>query len=213
MLPKDVIVIDDFYDSPEHVRDLALNADYHIFEQEQNFPGSESKKSFYSDAHVKKFEEILNRPIQIDPSKYIFGKFRYSTSHDSSRTCVHLDWDIDWTGIIYLSLDKDCKGGLGLFCHRKTGLAKVPSSIEELKEYDCRSLMEFDRKYIMPVSKDLDQWDLMHEIPIKFNRLILFKGSQYFHGIINQFGNSIEDSRLTQNFFFNEARLKGEKYD
>jgi hypothetical protein len=204
MLPEDVLIIDDFYTKPERIRELALNAEYNHFKDLSNFPGAESKKSFFSANHVKRFEELLNRRVYFDPDKYIFGKFRFATHQDEARTCVHLDWNVDWTAVIYLSLTEHCRGGLGLFKHRETGLTKLPTS-EELLTYNCTSVSEFDKRYIIPVTKDLSKWELIIEIPIKFNRLVLFRGSNYFHGITEQFGDSLENSRLTQNFFFNDG--------
>ncbi|MCU7668526.1 hypothetical protein N7978_37260, partial [Bacillus thuringiensis] len=72
------------------------------------------------------------------------------------------------------------------------------------EKFGCDNIKDFDAKYVMPISKDLNKWDITYEIPIKYNRLVLFKGSKYFHAITDQFGNSIEDGRITQNFFFNE---------
>ncbi|SFX76007.1 hypothetical protein SAMN04487866_1238 [Thermoactinomyces sp. DSM 45891] len=206
MLPDNVMVIDDFYDYPDQIRELALNADYHIFDEAQNFPGAETKKSFYTNIHIEKFEKLVKKSIQVNPAKYIFGKFRLAMSNDQSKTCVHLDWDVDWTGIIYLTLDHNCKGGLGIFRHSETKLMSVPTIQEELNRFGCSTVNEFDRKYIMPISKNIEKWDLVYEIPMKYNRLILFKGSEYFHGITQQFGDSISNSRLTQNFFFNEIK-------
>lgn len=200
---KDLIIIDDFYDDPYLIRSLALNTEYNIFEKTQNFPGAESKKAYYLSTHVKTFENLLDKKIKIDPGKYIFGKFRYSLKNDKSNTTVHLDWPVDWTAIIYLTLDKDCRGGLGFYKHLELDTCIVDEQV--LQKYNCKNIFEFDRKYIKPQSNDLSKWELIEEIPMKFNRLVLFKGSKYFHAITQQFGNSITNSRLTQNFFFHEA--------
>lgn len=209
MIDGDVIIVDNFYEDAEIIRRMALNAEYNHFDDILNFPGSESKKSFYTADHVKRFEEILGVNIDYNPEKNIFGKFRYSKMLDDAKTSVHLDWDIDWTGIIYLSLDKHSRGGLGLYRHRETGLYRCPKDINEFKKLGYSDVYDFDKQFIIPITKDLDKWELVREIPIKYNRLVLFKGSEYFHGIRDQFGNTIDDSRLTQNFFFNEIKKKG----
>jgi len=205
MLPDDIIVVDGFYADPKRMRDLALGADYNVFGESQNFPGAESKKAFFSSLHIKRFEELLGHPIYVDPTKYVFGKFRYAMANDTARTQVHFD-KVDWTAIVYLSLDENCRGGLGLYRHRATGLVTIPHSPEDLAVYGCHNAVEFDQRYVLASSTDPDAWELLHEIEISFNRLLLFPGSRYFHGITRQFGDTPTDSRLTQNFFFQKAR-------
>lgn len=39
-------------------------------------------------------------------------------------------------------------------------------------------------------------------MPVKYNRLILFRGGRMFHRASKGFGNSPENGRLTQSFFF-----------
>lgn len=205
MIIKDIKIVDGFYKNPDKVREMALNAEYKNFGNIQNFPGSESKKSFYSNRIKERFETLVENSITVSPEKYIFGKFRFSTKYDFAQTEVHLDYGIDWTGIVYLTKDQDSKGGLGIYRNRILDLEKVPTE-EELKIFHCHDIREFDSKYIYTNSKLKDAWELIYEIPIKYNRLVLFKGCNYFHGITEQFGETIENSRLTQNFFFQEER-------
>ena len=205
MNKDEIIIIDDFYTSPDKVRNLALNTQYQNFGSMQNFPGYESIKSYYSDPIINRFEKIIGKEIKVSPEKNIFGKFRYSLKKNDAATEVHLDYDVEWTGIVYLSEDSDSKGGLGIYRHKKLDLSKAPT-VDLLVQLDCENLIEFDTKYVYPYTKSKDMWELTMEIEAKYNRLILFKGSKYFHGITEQFGDSIENSRLTQNFFFQEAR-------
>ncbi len=44
-------------------------------------------------------------------------------------------------------------------------------------------------------------WDLLFEIPIRFNRLIVYR-SDFFHSISELFGDSAENGRLVQLFHF-----------
>jgi Family of unknown function (DUF6445) len=205
MIPKDIIVIDGFYSNPDQVRNVALNTKYNNFGDAQNFPGAESEKAFYSSTLKERFERLIEKQINISPDKYIFGKFRYSTREDNAQTEVHLDNGIEWTGIVYLSKDQDSMGGLGIYKHRDLELLNAPDK-NQLTLFQCKDINEFDAKYVYPITKSKDQWELLYEIPIKYNRLILFKGCKYFHGITEQFGKSINDARLTQNFFFQELR-------
>jgi hypothetical protein len=198
----DLIIIDDFYLEPDKVRNLALSTEYQRFGDKANFPGAESVRPFFTSNHIKRFEEIIGSNIKINPERLVFGKFRYCLKNDKAPTKIHFD-KVSWAAIVYLSLNEHCKGGLGIYKHKKTGLEKVPSTEEQLKRLGCKNIIEFDQKYVYPYSKQEEYWELIEEIPIKYNRLILFKGSKYFHGITQQFGDSIYNSRLSQVFFFN----------
>jgi len=201
-LLDDIHIIDDFYENPEVLRKLAIKAIYKNYGEQQNYPGHESVKAYYTHDIVTKFEELLGQHIDYDPGKYVFGKFRYSVKNDLAKTKIHLDWPVHWTGIVYLSEDRYNIGGLGIYQHLETGITRLQQSQDFYQEYGCKSIEEFDARYIYPNSSNMEKWSLIEEIPIKFNRLILFPGSEYFHAITEQFGTTIEDARLTQNFFF-----------
>ena len=151
---------------------------------------------------VDRFAKLAQQPIKVSPERLIFGKFRYSTQFDSGRTHVHFD-KVSWAAIVYLSLDQHCKGGLGIYRHKQLGLDRVPETMDELAILGCNSLQDFDEQYVFPITKETSCWELIQEIPIKYNRMIMIRGGKYFHGITTQFGTTIDNSRLTQTFFFN----------
>ncbi|MEK5071796.1 DUF6445 family protein [Sporosarcina sp. FSL K6-1508] len=110
-----------------------------------------------------------------------------------------------WSAIVYLSLDEDSIGGLGIYGHKATGLSKVPDTTEELENLGFSNISDLDRKIVFPDTNAIGNWELLEHIPMKFNRLVLLKGSKYFHSVTEKFGKSISDGRLSHNFFFNEA--------
>lgn len=200
---EDIFVIDDFYDEPNYIRDLAIHANYQKFPDDSNFPGYESIDSFYSEQHIEIFKSLSQKKsIEIDTSSFVFGKFRYSPINAKSRADIHVDTPI-WAAMIYLSLDKDCRGGLGIYAHKETGIYKVPESKEGFHRLGYANFNDMDSKLIFPDSKKISSWEMIEFIPMKYNRLVLFKGSKYFHSITEKFGTDVYDSRLTHSFFFN----------
>jgi len=81
-------------------------------------------------------------------------------------------------------------------CARRRGLVRL----------GYRDLDDFDRRAVLPDSVDPRAWQLRHEIPIRFNRCVVFRGGRLFHGITSTFGSSAATARLTQNFFFHERK-------
>jgi hypothetical protein len=202
MEKKDLIVIDDFYDNPKLMRNLALNAEYLQFVK-KNVPGFESKYAYYNELYQNKFSSLLGRDIKVKPSLFTYGKFRYSLEKSDSLSSIHLD-KATWSAIVYLTLDQNCKGGLGIYKHKETGLTCVPSN-KTLNELGYTSLSDLDKEVVHPDTNDLSKWEMIEFIPMKYNRLVLLKGSKYFHSVTEQFGNTLLNSRLSHNFFFNEV--------
>lgn len=199
-LPDEVIVVDDFYRQPERMRDLALRAEYRGYAKAQNFAGKESVKSYWSSAHAERFTSLVGHPVRLDPETAIFGRFRIATGADERRTQVHLDRSA-WTGVVYMSLDRDSRGGVGFYRHRATGLERVPvdGALQDLGWVDRADL---DERLVCRDTHNLDAWDRIGYVPMAFNRLVLFPGSRLFHAATDLFGADDATARLSQHFFF-----------
>lgn len=202
-LDRDLVVVDDFYDDPDAMRRLALAAEYVGFPEAQNFAGRESVKSFYSEAHIQRFSELVGCPIRVDPAQNVFGKFRVSTAADNARTNVHVD-DVDWTAVVYLTPDTDARGGLGIYAYIPLDLEAMPDS-SDLAGYGCKTPADFDAKYVFPNTHRSECWREIRRVDMKYNRLVLFRGGHRFHGVLELFGESTTSGRLSQNFFFDQA--------
>ncbi|GEM_PF-5235068 len=200
-----IYIIDNFYENPEVIRNLALRTTYLKFNENSNYPGFESEVSFFAENHAEEFKKHIGKDIHINPDKYVYGKFRYSIKGALSRSDVHID-SPDWSAMIYLTLDKDCVGGLAIYQHKETGIIEVPQSEGAFLSMGFNGFGDFDRKIVAPDTKTPDAWELVELIPMKYNRLVLFKGSQYFHSITHKFGTNVMNARLTHSFFFNEKK-------
>jgi hypothetical protein len=202
---KDVIVIDNFYKSPDDIRKFALKSVY-IDISMLNYPGYQSTKAFHSPDLVSKMESAINSQIVVgDRNKIPFGQFRYIKESGESRIHIHYDSE-EWAGVLYLMLPEHCQGGTGFFRHKRTGLEGPPKD-SDLADYGFESLDQFENDVIVLDTKNIDQWDIIDFVEAKYNRMVLFRGSKLFHGHVCQFGSDIENSRLTQNFFFSTRKL------
>jgi hypothetical protein len=196
------LIFDDFYKDPEGVRALALQAEYAgKGALSANAPGIESKLPFFSDAVINKIEAIIEKKIKVDPQHNAFGRFRLAVENDKRRTKVHTD-NTDWTAVVYLSEEQHCKGGTSFYRHKETNLISPPDQ-HQLRKMGLTK-KEFDRDIVLRDSVLADCWELTKMCPMKFNRCVILRGAQYFHGSDQLFGKSFADGRLTQNFFFNE---------
>ncbi len=198
-----IIVVDDFYQNPDAVRALALNADYRDVTK-LNYPGFQSVNSYSSTKIIDKIAGILGCELEVDSEKHTFGKFRIMLKEGGSQLKVHLDGHADWTGVLYLSNPNSFSGGTGFYRHKKTGL-EGPVSPERLKDFSYSDWQHLEKDLIEKDTLNPEAWEETAFVGMKFNRLVLFQGNKIFHCHTESFGTNKIDGRMTQNFFFNEA--------
>ncbi len=187
-----LIVIDDFYEDPDSIRNFALST---RFDFVANYPGMRTS-GLPEESSLKlksKFEEILNRKITRwdmfdgDSKKQMNTCFQLCLQED--YTWVHHDFT-KWAAICYLTPDANPDSGTGLFSHIETGISKWDPE---------NSVTELNRTADM---YDLTKWQLTVEIKNRYNRLILYPGYYYHRSMVPGFGNNYLTGRLTQVFFF-----------
>jgi hypothetical protein len=110
---------------------------------------------------------------------------------------------------LYLSLPEHCQGGTGFWRHRATGWERRPSK-QELASSGYATFQDFERRWVrndtvrtfgeMRDSRAA-AWDCVLHVPMRFNRLVIYRGD-YFHAIADLFGDSPENTRLVQLFYF-----------
>jgi len=176
-----VIIIDDFYIKPDEVRKFALSQKFDV---KGNFPGFRTRE-FLTESCKNIIQESV-KPFTgkfIGFSKQYSGSFQIATAKD--RTWIHADHGNKWAGVCYLTPNAPHTAGTGLFRHKQTGASSV---FEVPKGTNIQGL-------------DYTKWDLIDVIGNKYNRLVMYRGD-LFHASLDYFGESNEDGRLFQLFFF-----------
>lgn len=199
---KNIVVIDNFYSNPWAVREYALNKAQYISKENLpgEFPGTESKQSFFTPGVVEKMELAIGQKITPEPANYSFGVFAKTYAKDLRNKSIHVD-SSDWTGLLYLSRPEDCRGGTNFYSHKDSGLDQVPSD-SELLDMGFSSKNEFIEKFLKPIGQEPSQWNVSVKVGMKFNRMLLFKAGELFHSADSYFGDSDNNCRLIQLFFF-----------
>ena len=111
------LIIDDFYDNPNEVRDFALNQDFNV---DGNYPGHRTI-SFLDDGIKSTMQSLLN-PFAGKITGWggdYSGSFQYTTSED--RSWIHSDSTTGWAAVLYLTPDAPISSGTGLFKHIGSG--------------------------------------------------------------------------------------------
>jgi len=170
-----IIVVDDFYNNVDEVRNFALQQDYNIV---GNFPGKRTK-SFLWPSVKETIEKIINIKVTNWNEDSYSGAFQYVL--EKEKTWIHTDHYNMWAAVVYLTPDAPYDCGTGLFIHKPT------KSI--VKNYQGERDLKFD------------EFELHDKIGNKYNRIILYR-SDIFHAALGYFGDNITNCRLFQVFFF-----------
>ena len=181
MLSDQVIVVDNFFEAVDKVRDFALAQKYH---KENVFPGVRTVESFFYDELKQKIEDILGCTVISANSRN--GCYQAIFEDDFKKSYVHSD-ATKWAGVVYLSNSIDGTPGTSFFAHKKT---KKTYFEDYLSHHYSKDRF------------DLNKWNTMSTIEFKLNRLVMYSGKT-FHMNASAWGNSVENARLTQVFFLN----------
>lgn len=189
-----LLVIDNFYNNAHEVREYILQQDFKVT---GNFPGKRTKS--YANEHLKNIIQsyilpfggtIVDFPIPTndeEATKIYNGSFQYTTALD--RSWIHTDEYNNWAAVLYLTPDAPVSSGTGFF-----QFYNGVRDIHETTMLDCKKQTDH-------CSQDLTKWTKTDTVANVFNRLIIFN-SKNFHMSLDYFGDSKENGRLFQLFFF-----------
>jgi hypothetical protein len=194
-----LIVIDNFYCNALDTRNYILTQEFSV---RGNYPGQRTIS--YANEHLKetiqKYVEPFGGKITDFPipnqdgsnaDKIYNGSFQYTTSRD--RSWVHIDGFNNWAGVLYLTPDAPLSSGTSFYKFDDGTTCKRDMELLENKE-------DIDR-----CSQDLTKWEKVDQVGNVFNRLILFNANR-FHMSMDYFGDTKENGRLFQVFFFSTER-------
>jgi hypothetical protein len=209
---KRVIVIDDFYENPDYVREFALKQNLEL--HPDNHKGYRTEDRFFAPHMKEAFERIMEAPIlNWYDGPYCNGVFQYCTSKDP--LVYHCDQQ-DWAGAVYLTPNAPYDCGTSLFASKLTGArdGKAPdfnydkvfpspchpspkTSVLATRDTDGGAFFEDYVPFL-----DSTIFEKVDDIGNVYNRLVLWD-AQLIHAASKYFGNDRYDSRLFHLFFFN----------
>ncbi len=205
MLPT-LSIIDDFLADPHAVRRAALGLGYDAEANQSNFPGRNSTKAL----PTKTLEQAVSSQIGVSVAgapNTSHGRCRITLKSDKGHSGVHVD-PAFYSGILYLSKPEDCAkpnaGGTDFFRHKRTGLDRIPPTLEAAREAGFTDINAVLGEVVNKDTTHPAKWQRTMRVPIRFNRLILFS-PWLFHTAAPGFGTDLESGRLAMLLFFDRA--------
>ncbi|WP_379546798.1 DUF6445 family protein [Qipengyuania sp. DSG2-2] len=205
VLPS-LTIIDDFLAEPHSVRRAALALDYDDEANQSNFPGRNSSKALPTKTLEQAVSNQIGVPVVGTPQTS-HGRCRITLKNDKGQSGVHVD-PAFYSGILYLSRPEDCEkpnaGGTDFFRHKKSGLDRVPPTLEAARAAGFPDINAVLGEVVNKDTTHPAKWQRTIRVPIRFNRLILFS-PWLFHTAAPGFGTDLESGRLAMLLFFDRA--------
>ena len=223
VLDKSVIIVDNFYENPDEIRDLAIQLDYSGEpDVVGGFPGMRGhldtpqvKKKLYQgfyhlcrelgDLNVEAFEKNW------DNLGYLVNITKDSELRPNPMGIIpHQDFYEDEPGeestyqygaVVYLNTEDECAGGTNLYSYE--GEMSIPSDYKPnwMKGPIVRTLSDdLLFKYIRDRVDSNDPYQLEFEAEMKYNRMFLYS-SKFLHSANLDLGMFIDQYRINQVFF------------
>lgn len=189
---KDLIVVDNFYEDPDLIREFTMHN--MEFSHSGYHKGQRTFDRFWINGTQEKLEKIIGRKITnwYNPN-YANGVFQYCIAQDP--IVYHVDPQT-YAAMVFLTPNAPVETGTAFYKSKVTGATLFDGTHDPL---------EFQKTF-KGISDDLNfydstQYELMDEVANVYNRLVLFNAKR-IHAATKYFGDSKENSRFFQLFFF-----------
>ena len=182
-----IIVIDNFYNDPDSVRDFAMTRNY-VPRGEHGAVGHRTLEHYHFKGVREKFESILNSKTkegtELGGWDYqTNGVFQHCMAEDPF--VIHADTQ-QWAAMVYLSPDAPVECGTSMYKHKETQLDRIDG-----EHWDIFKGNFYDET----------PFELVDKIGNKYNRCVVMD-CKAIHAAYKYFGDSITNDRLFQIFFF-----------
>jgi hypothetical protein len=199
-----IYVIDDFLRDPHThtLRRLGLQAEYPVPPEAPWYPGRNSRREYPIATLDETIGDITGGAVTPLPDS-AHTKFRLCLADEIGKGGVHID-NCHWTGVFFLTLDEHAQGGTDFFRHRPSGTLRAPVYAEDWQSWPFDTVAKLWNDVIHPHTNDATKWDLVRRVPMKFNRLVLFRPWQW-HNAGAGFGDRPDNGRLIYVLSYNSA--------
>lgn len=190
----ELIVVDNFYENPDKVRDFALRQEFKA--DERYHKGNRTQKSYIPSWAKDEFSRLLNK--QVSAFVGATGVFQYCVAKDN--VVYHYDTQ-EYAAMVYLTPNAPLQTGTQTFRSKLTGLytAATDADVDRLG----MSKQEIDKKSFNGNNfYDRHNMELVDSVANVYNRCVIFN-ARALHAATSYFGDTKENSRLFHLYFFN----------
>lgn len=188
---KRAIIVDDFYQDPDYVRNFALSQNLNAHPDFHK--GYRTEDKFFAPNMKEVFQDILGLKIKNwYNGPYCNAVFQYCTKDD--ELVYHTDGQ-DWAGAIYLTPDAPYTSGTSLWASKLQKGARDGND----PNFDFNLVFPEDRGCNPFLNQDF--FEKVDDLGNVYNRLVLWDAN-LIHAASEYFGTHPFNSRLFHLFFF-----------
>ena len=198
-----VYVVDGFLSDPHRLRQLALEADYLTAPTPETYAGRNSAAKFPLAGLDERIAAITGHRVVPLEHPAAHARVRLCLEHETGTGGVHID-NCHWTGVVYLTLDEDARGGTTFHRHRPSNTLRAPVYPEDWAAWGGLTRDRWWKEVVWPHTNDPTKWDVARHVEMRFNRLVLFR-PWLWHSASPGFGVNAATGRLVYLLFFHEA--------
>ena len=201
-----LVVVDNFYQNPNTVRDFALSLPYTKSKYVcLNSPGE--RVNLELDIRIirdvtYKLMRLQTSNIKPNPAAVTFNKMNGGEKLEALQINPHVDDinNLNTAMIVYLNKPNECEGGTAFYRHKRTGLEicktqeQVASTFDDFPKLTRTEYDDF-------ITESNDEWELIDMVKMKYNRMIVYPPN-VFHSAYLTKDNFLEYDRITQLGFF-----------
>ena len=181
-------IVDNFYESPDEIRNFALQQEYIEGGFGRGFIGRRTHQQFLFPGLKERFEDIMGRKITKWEEHGMNGRFQIAWAGEP--LVYHCDSQ-KWGGMLYLTPNAPYQCGTTLYAHKQTRARTYYDEGWDAAWKDIPGDPHLDGTHFEPV-------DVLGNV---YNRLVIFDASA-IHSASQYFGTVKENARLWQMFFF-----------
>ncbi len=189
-----VHVIDDFYDDLSWL-DVHLKNERFLSVPDANYSGLQSVAPAAAKETQDRLEQILGAKLSFKTSDGVI-RVQRKIDENVQKTFIHFDLN-RFNALIYLSDPPSNETQEMYATHFYEHLALKKRRFISLNS----SKDDFQRETAFEDTHNLDAWGKWLSIPFKKNRAVIFDGNLYHSTSLHFFGDTPQNSRVTQNFF------------
>ncbi|WP_372018247.1 DUF6445 family protein [Pseudoxanthomonas sp. 10H] len=199
-MPTSLLIVDDFLGPRDALALRAAGLRLTYPDLQGAFPGRNSVERIEIDGLDEAISRLVGERLRPAPPPQSHAKFRITLEKDVGRSKVHID-KAHWSGLLYLSLPEDCRGGTEFYRHLPTNSDRAPMTDAELAAAGFESQEQMNREIVGRDTCDDSKWEMTMRVPMRFNRLVMFR-PWLWHTAGESFGDSLQNGRLVYLLFF-----------
>jgi len=175
MRRRDLIIVDNFLDNPDGVREYALEQQFERLGG-KNWPGRDSVKTHGEKEMTAACSEVVGQQL-ITKSVNKCSYFRITKEGQHGSQHIHFDPNpgLIWAGVLYLTPTFHPTAGTKFWKHKETGWERAPT-MEEGAKYGIKSYEDM-LNFFNTEGKDESKWICTTYDDCRLVQLFFFHGA------------------------------------